>query len=55
MARFNLMVLLVAAGAALGTALRPGLPEVAIGAALVCGAAAAFRRLAARRTTQAAS
>lgn len=52
MARFNLMVLLVAAGAGVGSAFRPGVPEIAIVAALVCGTAVVYRRLAVGRVTK---
>ena len=48
MAQFNAMVLMLAAGAVIGTVVRPGVIEVAIVAAAVCGAAALYRRLSGR-------
>ena len=52
MARFNAMLFTLAAGTIIGTAVRPGVPEVVVVAAVVCGAAALFRRLSGGRVAQ---
>jgi hypothetical protein len=48
MAKFNAIVFTLAVGVVIGTAVRPGVPEVAIVAAVVCGAAAMYGRLSSR-------
>lgn len=49
MARFNATVLTLAVGAVLGTVARPGVTEIAVLAAAVCGAAALYRRRSSNR------
>lgn len=39
MSRFNTLVLTLAVGTAIGTLIRPGIPEIVIVAAVVCSAA----------------
>jgi hypothetical protein len=51
MSRFNVVVIVLAFGAVLGTVLRPGLLEVAIVTAAICGIAAVYRS-AGRRSSQ---
>ena len=46
MAQIWMLVLTLAVGAAIGTTVRPGMPEIAIAAVAICGAAALYRKLA---------
>ena len=54
MAKFNALVLAAATGALLGTAFRPGIPEIVILAGILVAGMALYRRASAHRVGKAA-